>query len=657
MPSRVSSRQVYAALALGLGSLLLTPSLFAVQVSNGDFKGSFDTTLSLGLLYRLGNPMPELYGTTNSFNGTIGQQNSVNADDGNLNYRAGVVSQLFKVSEDVELRYHDFGAFARGYVFKDFRAEDTLRTNLSDQARDRVGRGAEFLDLYGWAKFNLGQDMPLDIRFGRQLLSLGESTFIPNGINVVNAVDLSKLRSPGAELKEAFLPVTMLKASIGLSQNVTVEPFWLLEFRRNELEPAGTYFSTNDFATRGGSKVMLGFGTLPDNGTLGAIPRANDREGNNFTQYGVAVHVLAPSLNSTDFGFYYVNYHSRSPVVSAITPTMPIDTAYVQATAVSLMTTNVAPVMIANGFPPASVPGAINTLLTAAFTGQPASSLPPSLQPFYPSTQTIVAGAGKLGLLQAAATGRYFNEYPESIKMFGVSFNSAIGNTGISWQGEVSLKQDVPLQVDDVELLFATLSSLSSTFGANNQIGDYLGKLNYEIPGYRRKDVVTAQTTVTKVFGPMLGAEQFTLLGEVGGVWVDLPDKSVLRFDAPGTFTSGNPAAMVNTGFPTIPATPYGAFADSFSWGYVIAAKLDYTNAFAGVNFSPSIAWAHDVDGNTPLPLGNFVQGRKSLTLAAEFTFQNAWSLEVRYVNYAGASRYNLLIDRDFISTTLKYSF
>ena len=49
-------------------------------------------------------------------------------------------------------------------------------------------------------------------------------------------------------------------------------------------------------------------------------------------------------------------------------------------------------------------------------------------------------------------------------------------STGISWQGEVGYKHGVPLQVDDVELLFATLSSLTNTFGSpNNQIGSYLG--------------------------------------------------------------------------------------------------------------------------------------------------------------------------------------
>ncbi len=78
---------------------------------------------------------------------------------------------------------------------------------------------------------------------------------------------------------------------------------------------------------------------------------------------------------------------------------------------------------------------------------------------------------------------------------------------------------------------------------------------------------------------------------------------------------------------------------------------------FAGVNVSPSIAFAHDVRGTTPLPLGNFIEGRRSINLAAEFTYQNAWALEIRYVNYSGGGLYNLIADRDYVASTLKYSF
>ncbi|MDB6169458.1 MAG: hypothetical protein JWM88_2322 [Verrucomicrobia bacterium] len=655
-PHRFHSGAIRSVLAAGFG-LLLAPSGRAYQFASGDLSGSFDSTFSFGALYRLKDPSAAFYGTTNSFNGVAGQQTSVNVDDGNLNYGRGWVSEVFKGSHDLELKYHNYGLFARGYYFGDLKAEHTRRTPLSQQARERVVQGEEFLDLYVVAKYTLDNGVPIDLRFGRQVLSLGESTFIPNGNNIVNPVDLSKLRVPGADLKEAFLPVNMVKVSIGLTRSLTFEPFWLLEFRRNELEPAGTYFSTNDFASRGGEKVYLGFGTLPDNGALGAIPRDHDRDGKNFNQYGAALRYLSHALNDAEFGLYYASYHSRSPVISARTPTSPISSALVVSTATSLAATNLAPVMIANGYPAAGIPAALSTLVGAALTNVPIAALPASLQPFYPAAQSIAAGAGKVGLLTAAATGRYFNEYPQNISMVGASFNTSLGRTGISWQGDLSVKNHVPLQIDDVELLFATLSALNPAFGANNQIGNYLGQLNYEIPGYRRHRVVTAQSTLTKVFGPVLGSQQLTLVAEAGGLWANLPGKDTLRYDGPGTFSSGSAAAMTNTGFGTIPATPSRAFADKFSWGYQILARLDYNNVFAGVNLSPSIAFSHDVKGNTPLPLGNFVEGRQSLNLAAEFTFQNAWSLELRYVNYSGAGRYNLLSDRDYVATTLKYSF
>lgn len=658
--SCVSARLAHVGGWLALAAVLAgPPALQAVQFSHGELTGSFDSTFSIGALYRLGDPSPELYGTTNTFNGVAGQQNSVNTDDGNLNFGKGWVSTLFKGSHDLELRYGNFGAFARAYYFSDVKSGDTLRTKLSPDGEAHVVRGIQLLDAYVLAKFDLAGDRPVDLRIGRQVLSLGESTFLPNGINVVNPVDLSKLRNPGAELKEALLPVAMIKASIGLTPNLTVEPFWLLEWRQNELEPAGSYFSTNDIASRGGRKVMLGFGSLPDTGTLGAIARNDDRTPDALNQYGVAVHLLAPALNDTDFGFYYAKFNSRSPVISALTPTTPISAAYVQATASSLAQSNLAPAMIAHGVPSAMIPTVLSGLLGNAFAGTSAAALPPGLQPFaafYPSAQTIVASAGKLGLLNAAATARYFVEYPEDIDLLGASFNTSVGNTGISWQGEVSYKHGVPLQVDDVELLFSALSTLNPAF-KNNQLGDYLGRYGTEISGYRRHDVWSAQTTFTKVFGRLLGAEQFNLVGEVGGIWADLPAKSTLRYDGPGTATAGDATEMALTGNGAYAAEPASAFADDFSWGYQLLGKLDYNNLFAGVNVSPSIGFTHDVSGNTPLPLGNYVRGRKSVTLAAEFVFQNSWVFELRYVNYFGAGRYNLLSDRDFVATTLRYSF
>ena len=138
--------------------------------------------------------------------------------------------------------------------------------------------------------------------------------------------------------------------------------------------------------------------------------------------------------------------------------------------------------------------------------------------------------------------------------MLGASFNTDVGTTGISLQGEVSYKHDVPLQVDDVELLFATLSSLNPVLRQpTTRSAITLGQYGTEIPGYRRLDVWQAQATATKVFGPMLGASQLTVVGEVGVTFVpDLPRKSMLRFDGSGTATAGSLAEMINTGNGTV---------------------------------------------------------------------------------------------------------
>jgi hypothetical protein len=159
----------------------------------------------------------------------------------------------------------------------------------------------------------------------------------------------------------------------------------------------------------------------------------------------------------------------------------------------------------------------------------------------------------------------------------------------------------------------------------------------------------------------LFGAAQTTLVAETGFVDAALPAKSSLRFDGPGTFVGGDINYMNNSGSNAsgvLPLSePAAAFADDFSWGYQLVGRLDYNNVFAGVNISPLVVFSHDVDGNTPLPMGNFVHGRKSITIGAEFTFQNAWALDLRYVNFFGAGRYNLLGDRDYVSCNLKYSF
>ena len=103
----------------------------------------------------------------------------------------------------------------------------------------------------------------LNWRLGQQVVSWGESTFIQGGLNVINPVDVSKLRLAGSELKEAFEGINMLWASMDLTDALSIEALYMFEWEPIIPDPAGTYYSTSDIATPGATYAMLGFGTYP----------------------------------------------------------------------------------------------------------------------------------------------------------------------------------------------------------------------------------------------------------------------------------------------------------------------------------------------------------------------------------------------------------
>jgi hypothetical protein len=246
--------------------------------------------------------------------------------------------------------------------------------------------------------------------------------------------------------------------------------------------------------------------------------------------------------------------------------------------------------------------------------------------------------------------------------------------------------------VDDVELLFAALSPLNTfqPFGAT----DFCSQLNpgctaspfsTDQRGYRRHEVSQLQMTFTKAFPSVLGAEQLAMVGEIGAtqVW-DLPDQDELRYEGEGTDTGGGPDvgdAVVSTVWvctdPLVPATcrwvsvpvgPNGSarnpltltdgFPTRFSWGYRLAARADYNNAFGSpLTLSPRIAFNHDVNGTTPGPGGNFLEGRKSGTVGLEANYLNKLVFDLSYTSFWGGGHFNQISDRDFASFTVKYSF
>lgn len=654
-------RPGYLAISALLFPLLAVSPGYSIEFEKGALRGNLDTTLSYGLMWRVQDRDPDIIGVVNG-----GNAFSVNGDDGNLNYGKGLVNNVAKITSELGMDYRNFGLFVRGTGFYDFVSErsNTDRTPLSDEALELVGSDVSLLDAFVYGKFNLGT-MPGQIRLGDQVISWGESTFIQNGINSINPVNVNAIRLPGSELKEALLPEGMVWGGLGLTENISVEAFYLYDYENTEIDPSGSYWSSNDFAGPGGDKVMLGFGTVADLGvtpalnTFLAVPQGADKNPSNSGQHGLAFRVLAPGLNSTEFGFFYTNLHSRLPIVSAQTGTVAgaVGAATIGGATPSVLTA-VGTHLALN---PGDIPGAVAAGTTAGVVAGVSTS----------TAQAIAGTAATRGTAAAATvaqafatdvyakTARYVIEYPEDVKLYGVSFNTLLTDSGVALQGEYSYRKDAPLQVDDIELLFAALGPINAGLANFNQVGNYTGRFQTDIPGYILRDTSQIQMTATKLFGPTFKAQQFVLVGEAGLTHVhSMPDKSKLRLDAPGTYVSGNAAlasahGTAANGF----FEPSSAFADATSWGYRLVSRLDYNNAIGAVTLSPRIAWQHDVNGTTPGPGGNFIDGRKAITLGLGADYQNRWGADLSYTSFFGAGRYNLINDRDVIAANIKYSF
>jgi len=633
---------------VSLLSALMWPSAHAVEFSLGEVAGRFDSNLSIGASWRMEDADSS---TLSQFNGGTLASNGVN-DDGNLNFKKhDVFTKTFKGVHDLSLTYDNVGAFVRGKYWYDFELKDgdqawghgnngyAAGQPLNDDGFNDYAKfsGAEILDAFVYGNFDLGE-MPATVRLGRQVVSWGESTFIQGGINAINPIDVAAFRRPGAEVKEGLLPVNMLFGSLGVTDAVSVEGFYQLQWEETAIDGCGTYFSNVDYIAQGCNKLTLGAVAAQTAQGLGAAAAAAAAGGNaalagalaaqangllaNSTsdagalstgwfvdraafgakepkdegQFGIALRYFAEELNATEFGLYYLNYHSRLPVASGIT------------TGANQMAGDL------NG------------------DGNPDTFLPTD-----PLGQNPV----------------YFSEFPEDISLLGLSFSTSVGDVALS--GEISHHMDLPIQINGADLVGSILSGGTQTLpgGGANPMNGRVGAAFINtvtqglsggtvVNGYDRYDVTQAQVTGALFVDRVLGASRLTLVGELAANHIhgfDNADQGGIRYGRASEFGQAGSDGFVTQN----------------SWGYRARAILSYPDAIAGVNLKPSIAWAHDVDGYSPVNTG-FVEGRKAISLGLSGEYRNTYSAGISYTRFSG-DEFDTIKDRDFLSLNLGVSF
>ncbi|WP_312520822.1 DUF1302 domain-containing protein, partial [Stutzerimonas nitrititolerans] len=585
------------ALAVALGT---AAPAYAVSFNIGEIEGQFDSSMSIGASWAMDSADMDLVGAANGGTGF-----TQTGDDGRLNFKKGeTFSKIFKGVHDLELRYRDSGAFVRGKYWYDFELKDEsrLHKDISDSNRKEAAQssGAEILDAFLYHNYYVG-DLPGTVRIGRQVVSWGESTFIGNSINSINPLDAAAFRRPGAEIKEGLIPVNMLYVSQSLSDRLSMEAFYQLEWDQTIIDNCGTFFSGADVAADGcDTNYHVGPAALAGalNSPLGAyasangvtytsegvmIPRGGDRDARDSGQFGLALRWLG---DATEYGFYFMNYHSRTPILSSQTAGLAtFGTSQTVGGAAGTAAGNAAYAQaIAAGATPAQAAA------IAAQVGAQAGE--------------AIGGAILLG------NGQYFLEYPEDIRLYGMSFSTTLP-TGTAWSGEISYRPNAPIQINTTDV---TLELTDPT------------RAGFENRGYNRKEITQLQTTFTHFFDQILGAGRVTVVGEIGYAHVGgLESTSELRYGRDANF--GTPTDAL-----ALAANGRHGFVTANSWGYRLRALADYSNVFAGVNLTPNVSFSHDVDGYGPN--GLFNEGSKAVSIGVDAVYQNTYTASLSYTDF-----------------------
>ena len=370
----VRLNRIVQALVLGSVGLLVAQPAAAVKFEGESVSGSFDSTISFGIQKRLQAQDCRIIGNDNggcaATTGTLGTVvngsgfgatanpdfNNLQADDGNLNFNKGdITSAALKGTHELYLKLpQGVSSLVRATWVKDFRADHTQRTPLTDDAKDLAVTNFTWLDAWVAKDFSLG-GMPSKVKLGNQVISWGEDIFIYGGVNVTNAIDLRKSHTPGTQLKEVFRPAPMLSLNIGLTEKLSLEAYYQFGWNGFQFDPVGTFFSGADVIGRGvlgaflpSSLLGAPTGSFGDPGTVSSgllqpagtrltradleaagtfIPREFEQTPRNSGQFGTALRYKAD--NGMELGAYYIRFHDKLPFVGfAANPGAPGPDSY-----------------------------------------------------------------------------------------------------------------------------------------------------------------------------------------------------------------------------------------------------------------------------------------------------------------------------------------
>jgi len=297
----------------------------AYNVYSGTYAGqdleiNLNTTVEYSNIFRVNDPSAVILSDTNG-------------NEGDDNFRHGLVSNEFEILPIFDVKYGDYGVHVSGEAFLNtvylqhsqnnspatfnpISTEDNQ--NFTSATRNTNGETGKLLDafVYGSKYFGANDGQELTVKFGRQTLLWGQSLFFAgDGISAGQApIDFQVAQTtPNAQAQQEFLPTGQMVVTYQPNQTITLQAYYQFEWEPDNFEGVGSYFSNSDILDKGGQRLLLG----PSNAGPAFYRAKNNQPASSNGQFGASVQ---GHLGNYDLGLFALRYDAKSPEIYAGAP-------------------------------------------------------------------------------------------------------------------------------------------------------------------------------------------------------------------------------------------------------------------------------------------------------------------------------------------------
>jgi hypothetical protein len=606
-----------AALVAAVAAALASGEAGAFEINTGDpdYAIRWDNTVRYNVGFRAQAQDPKILGNPNF-------------DDGDRNFDKGsLVTNRLDVLSEFDLVYKRMtGVRVSAALWGDaaYRSLDNHNTATANTLENGVpvageltpytkryskGPSGEILDAFLFGNFEPG-DVPVNVKAGQHTVFWGDSLLLGGAVHSVSyaqySLDLQKgFTTPGTEAKELFRPRGAITLQAQPLKELSVAGQWFYNFQPVRIPESGNYLTIQDGLNFGGDSVIVGanplFPAVPGTPPLLRAWNVSTTSPSSYSghigDFGVSARWSPQWLDGT-MGFYARNATDILPQI-LLTPGLAANVPAATCTAIGGQ----------------ALPG------NACIINKNATTLA-DLQKY-----------GKFGTYQTA--------YGDNIHIFGVTLAKELG--GVSFAGELSYRQNMPLQSKIINVLPAPLVPTSPGSIAVGSIPER------GTPG-PVGDTMHGLVNAMNVFPKTPVFDTATLTGELTWMqWLRVT-RDAANFKGASTYTDIDKVTKNYVGL-AINFTP--------TWFQV----------FPGVDVLAPVTWSQGLSGNAAVQLGgNKNAGTWSAGVAADIYQKHRVTLT--YNGYYGkysetaAGAMNIangtsaaLSDRGWVSLTYKSTF